>query len=123
MNHFAKIVCSVTALLSLLSACGAEDGGTPQGAEPQLASPSELVESSDEGVAGEDPNAQDKASGRVYIEFCDRPNNSAGTICRTYDGRLQWPADRDECIRDTRAVCGSARATWLICAGTPCYYM
>ena len=128
MNPFAKSASSLTCLMVLLTACGADtsnSGSDATHAAGTVVDPAWLAQKleGDEGVPGEDAQEQDKGNGRVYIEWCDRPNNNAGTICRTYDGTLQWPADRDECRRDTSTVCGGATADWILCAGQPCYWM
>jgi hypothetical protein len=128
MNSIIKHSSAPALFAVWAMACGTEIGKPGDGQEHRAGTPvdpQQLVEelTDSEGLPGESPSDSAKAAGRVYIEYCDRPNNSAGTICRTHDGTLQWPADRDECRRDTTTVCGGPTQTWIICAGKPCYYM
>jgi hypothetical protein len=58
---------------------------------------------------------QPPRNGCVYIQYCDQPNHPAGTVCRTYPGcGVDQPAI-DECLRDTRSVCGSAKGEYWLC--------
>ncbi|HET9952851.1 MAG TPA: hypothetical protein VFQ61_00025 [Polyangiaceae bacterium] len=123
MKNSAKILFVLVGLMATITACSAESARTSEASELTPVDPTQLALSDDPGAPGEDPNLQDKGNGRVYIQYCDRPNNSAGTICRTYDGTINWSTDPDECRRDTQNVCGGPTATWILCAGPNCWYM
>lgn len=79
----------------------------------------------DVGIPGEDPNVRDKAVDRVYIQWCDRPNSSEGTVCRIYDNEFSSDPsinEFDECRRDARRVCGSPVQYFVLYERTGRYY-
>ena len=110
MREFHKLslltrlcVCGCVASLLLAACSGAGDEQTPQ-------APGTALESA--APAAVDGEPTDKA-GCTYIQYCDYPKSWVGTRCI-------WSACNDfctavrECIKDTKAVCGSAKADWTI---------
>jgi hypothetical protein len=103
-------------LSALLTACGDSTGPVDQSPTylpggdsnntPDTTAPSD----SGDGRPGEDPAA---ARDCVYVQWCDEPG-PRGTICRLRSGCSYNRATRDECIRDTRAVCGTPKEPWYL---------
>jgi hypothetical protein len=104
--HLAGLVF---AALLTLGGCAADSADGPDDMGSEGVGPVEL---GDEGIPGEDPDAPrvDKARNCVYVQWCDQPNSSIGTVCRTYRGCTVTEANRQEfyreCDRDVQSVCG-----------------
>ena len=76
-------------------------------ATPQQIDPFEDVQT------GEDPKVTTIAADCVYVQWCNEPG-PAGTICRLRPGCFYNQTTVDECIRDTRAVCGAPILPWYL---------
>jgi hypothetical protein len=46
-----------------------------------------------------------------FIEWCNKPNSSWGTVC--VQQGCSYQAAYDECIRETYSVCGGPTSTWV----------
>jgi hypothetical protein len=92
-------VCSL-----LLVGCSGDSGGSDGLGQDGISSPAY----EEQGLEGE---AIDKA-GASYVQYCNYPNSWVGTRCiwtsNTFCAAVQ------ECIGDTRSVCGNATPTWTI---------
>jgi hypothetical protein len=62
---------------------------------------------------GEDPDISAVTADCVYVQWCNEPG-PAGTICRLRPGCFYNTATVNECIGDTRAVCGAPVHPWYL---------
>lgn len=53
--------------------------------------------------------------GCTYVQYCNYPNHSAGTVCRTYPGCGITDGTSTECQQDVRTVCGRASSPLWFC--------
>ena len=97
-----------------LAGCSADSGDQPEDS---------LGDATEVGIPGD---LSDKA-GRSYVQWCNDPRASVGTLCRQQGCSgdacfAQEPAAIAECRDEVRRICGSAVQPWFIVMKADGYY-
>jgi hypothetical protein len=67
----------------------------------------------EEAQVGESPDNISSLADCVYVQWCNEPGPS-GTICRLRSGCTYNTTTVNECIADTKAVCGTPIQPWYL---------